>query len=264
MELYDPRPTVAIPDLNGKYERFLLAIEHAPPTEHFLILLGDMIDDGSGVQQILRHLREIHAEHGLQVLAGNHEELMINALCGLPGMRHAIDPTPGDTPEWRRWLRNGGRATLESYRSKRALISDVEWLIQHSKRWVVRHRWLYSHATRPHPAQQPLSVEQLTPSGADMLLWDRPTGTANLYALPENLIGSVHGHTPRPIPERLLGPDRKPAWFIDLGKQARDIAVHHSETGPHVLHAPPLVLDTRPASPRFGEALVARFRRKAT
>ncbi|GGR03624.1 metallophosphoesterase [Deinococcus ruber] len=263
MELYDPRPTVAIPDLNGKYERFLLALEHAPPAEHFLVFLGDMIDDGPGVRQILQHLRQIHAEHGLQVLAGNHEELMINALCGLPGERHPIDPTPRDTPEWQRWLRNGGRATLASYDSKQELVSDVQWLMQHSKRWFIRRRWLYSHATRPHPDQQPISPEQRTPAGADLLLWDRPTSTANLYELREDLIGSVHGHTPRPQPDRLLGPDRKPAWFIDLGKHARDIAIHHSETGAHVLKAPPVIQESRAQSVspvRFPTL----FRKKAT
>ncbi|WP_189092947.1 metallophosphoesterase [Deinococcus ruber] len=268
MELYDPRPTVAIPDLNGKYDRFLLAVEHAKPSEHFLVFLGDLIDDGPGVRQILQHLQHLHAEHGLQVLAGNHEELMINALCGLPGARHALDPTPRDTPEWQRWLRNGGQATLASYARKQDLIRDVEWLMTQSKRWFVRDRWLYSHATRPHPTQQPITEAQRTATGADLLLWDRPTSSSNLYELREELIGSVHGHTPRAQPERLLGPDRKPAWFMDLGKHARDIAIHHSVTGPHVLTAPPLVQDTRaqsrPAALRLGASLSTLFKQRST
>ncbi len=267
MELHDPRPTVAIPDLNGDYERFLLAVEHAPPTEHFLVFLGDLIDSGPGVRQILRHLRQIHMDHGVQVLAGNHEELMMNALCGLPENRHPIDPTPRNTPEWQRWLRNGGKATLDSYADKQELINDVQWLLKHSKRWFVRSGWMYSHATRPHPTQQPISVTQRTPTGADPLLWARPSSAADLHVLRSELIGSVHGHTPRPQPDRLLGPDRKPAWFIDLGKQAYDIAIHHSVTGPRVLTAAPLLHVDRRQEPLtsttlFGASLSTLFGKK--
>ncbi|WP_425144832.1 metallophosphoesterase [Deinococcus sp.] len=237
MSLHDQRPTVAVPDLNGKYERLELALLHAPPREHFLVLLGDLIDEGSGSAAIMRDLRRVHAEYGLQVLVGNHEELMMNALYGLPGQRHPIDATPRPTREWRRWLSNGGQQTLDSYRSKAALIEDAQWFRQHAKRWLIRSGWLYSHATRPHVHQQPITEQQLIASGVDPLLWDRPGGTSNLYELREDLIGSVHGHTPQRVPERLMGPDRKPAWMIDLGKTARDIAVHHSEKGVLILRA---------------------------
>ncbi|ULH14213.1 metallophosphoesterase (plasmid) [Deinococcus sp. KNUC1210] len=244
MELHDRRPTVAIPDLNGRYERLLLALDYAPPRDHFLVLMGDMIDEGNGSAQILRDVRQIHAEFGLQVLAGNHEELMINALFGPPGQRHAPDARPRDTDEWRRWLKNGGQGTLDSYRSKKALLEDAEWLRGHAKRWFIRDRWLYSHATRPHVMQRPITEEQLIATGVDLLLWDRPGGTSNLYELREDLIGSVHGHTPQRTPEKMTGPDKKPAWFIDLGKTARDIAVHHSEQGVKILKAEPITPKT--------------------
>ena len=267
MELHDHRPTVAIPDLNGKYERFLMAVNYAPPSEHFLVLLGDMVDDGNGTAQILRDIRQIHAEFGLQVVAGNHEELMINALFGPPGDRHAPDAKPRDTPEWKRWLKNGGQSTLDSYRSKKALIEDVEWLRSHAKRWFIRDRWLYSHATRPHVMQRPITEEQLIATGVDLLLWDRPGGTSNLYELREDLLGSVHGHTPQRVPERMVGPDRKPAWFIDLGKTARDIAVHHSEKGVEVLKAE--IVAAKPQKgglklPRTGTSLLGLLKNRRT
>ena len=254
MQLHDRRPTVAVPDLNGRYERLRLALEFAPPAEHFLVLLGDLIDHGPESARILRLVRRIHEKYGLQVLAGNHEELMMNALFGPPGQRHPADAHPRSTPEWKRWLSNGGQATLDSYPSAALLIEDAQWLRQHAKRWFIRERWLYSHATRPHVSQRPISEEQLKASGLDLLLWDRPSGGANLYELRPDLLGSVHGHTPQRVPERLVGPDRKPAWLLDLGKHSPDIAVHHSALGVKFLRGTPPTA-AAPPGPTSGQSV---------
>lgn len=236
------RPTVAIPDLNGTLPRFHRALTFAAPASHHLILLGDVIDHGPDARALLSELRAIHREHHLQYLAGNHEELLINAIYGPPGQRHAPSAKPTDAPEWRKWLKNGGQASLDSYRSSKDLLSDAEWIRTTAKRWIVRGGWLYSHASRPAPAELRYSELAAAQQGFDTLLWQRPRVSSDLPSLDAALVGSVHGHTPRTAPEQLLGPDRKPAWFIDLGRTTRQLALHHSETGVHLLDGTPAPL----------------------
>jgi len=252
----DHLPTVAIPDLNSTLPRFHRALTFASPEAHHLILLGDVIDHGADTRALLAELRAIHREHHLHYLAGNHEELLINAIYGPPGHRHAPSATPTDTPEWRKWLNNGGQATLDSYRSTKDLLSDAEWIRMTAKRWIVRHGWLYSHATRPSAAELRYTEDHAAQKGHDTLLWHRPRLSQDLPALGAALIGSVHGHTPRTAPERLMGPDNKPAWFIDLGRTTRQLALHHSETGVHLLDGTPapMTLSTPLYFPRLDHA----------
>lgn len=237
-------PTVAIPDLHNNLARLHLALTHAPPATHHLILLGDVIDHGPDARRLLTTIRAIHATHHLQLLAGNHEELMINALYGPPGRRHPPNAIPTDAPEWRKWLTHGGQATFDNYPSSTVLLNDAEWIRVNAKRWIVRHGWLYSHATRPTPDELQSSEHQRAQTTHDTLLWHRPRLSDDLPSLDPALIGSVHGHTPRTTPTELTGPDAKPAWFLDLGRHHRHFAVHHNDTGVHVLTP-----NTRPIGP---------------
>jgi hypothetical protein len=231
-------PTVAIPDLHGSLRRFHLALSHALPDAHHLIMLGDVIDNGTDTQALLAEIRALHDTHHLQYIVGNQEELMINAIYGLPGHRHAPSAEPQDTREWRNWLLNGGQDTLDTYDDQAALLSDAEWIRTHAKRWIIRNNWLYAHATRPGPNEQHSSEHQLFLDGGDKILWARPRASRDLHDLDSALTGSVHGHTPRTTPGFVSDRLGKPAWFIDLGPNTLKIAIHHSETGVHVLDTP--------------------------
>ena len=235
---HDHSPTVAIPDLHGSLGRFHLALSHAPPEANQLILLGDVIDHGPDTPTILAEIRTLHDTHHLRYLAGNHEQLMINAIYGPPGHRHAPSATVQNTREWRNWFRSGGRDTVDSYADPAALLSDAEWIRTHAKRWIIHNNWLYSHATRPGPNTRHSSEHQLVLDGKDALLWPRPRVPADLHDLHPTLTGSVHGHTPKTIPAAIYDQYGKPAWFIDLGPNTPKIAIHHSETGVHVLDTP--------------------------
>ena len=255
-------PTVAIPDLHGSLRRFHLALSHAPPEHHHLILLGDVIDTGHDTPAILAEIRNLHDTHHLQYLAGNHEQLMIDAVYGPPGHRHAPSTDPQDTREWNTWFMNGGQDTLDSYDTPAALLNDAEWIRTHTKRWIIHNDWLYSHATRPGPNTRHSSEHQLVLDGKDALLWPRPRIPANLHDLHPTLTGSVHGHTPRTVPTAIHDHHGKPAWFIDLGPNTLKIAIHHSETGVHVLDTPaerPGLLSAFHTTTEFSDHLLVRL-----
>jgi hypothetical protein len=235
---HDHFPTVAIPDLHGSLHRFRLALSHAPPETHRLILLGDVIDTGHDTPALLAEIRTLHDTHGLQYLAGNHEQLMIDAIYGPPGNRHAPSATPTNTREWKNWLLNGGQKTLDSYDTPAAFLDAAEWIRTHTKRWIIQSGRLYSHATRPDPNTRHSSEHQLVLDGKDALLWPRPRVPDDLPDLHPSLAGSVHGHTPKAKPTAIHDRHGKPAWFIDLGPNTSKIAIHHSETGVHVYDAP--------------------------
>jgi serine/threonine protein phosphatase 1 len=101
----------AIGDIHGRHDLLVELLErigdHGRSLETkaktHLILLGDMVDRGPDSAKVLRLVRKIQAQHeSMVVLRGNHEELMLGALDGRPGML-------------RGWMRTGGRATLRSF-----------------------------------------------------------------------------------------------------------------------------------------------------
>lgn len=69
--------------------------------EDQLITLGDYVDRGPGVREVLNWLISRHERGTLRALAGNHEEVMLEAR--------------DDADTFADWLGFGGRATLASY-----------------------------------------------------------------------------------------------------------------------------------------------------
>lgn len=103
----------AIGDVHGEAARLrqlhtIIRNQHQlkyPNKSMKLIHLGDYVDrgpDSAGVIDLLIELSE-DASLSLMALAGNHEEMMLNALS---------DDTP-DSYDF--WVKNGGKETLESY-----------------------------------------------------------------------------------------------------------------------------------------------------
>ncbi|MEP7007064.1 MAG: metallophosphoesterase family protein [Sphingomonas bacterium] len=75
-----------------------------PPADSVhVVLLGDLVDRGPDSAGVLRLAHEIQSRSGLLVvLKGNHEELMVRAIDGEPGVM-------------RTWMKVGGAETLMSY-----------------------------------------------------------------------------------------------------------------------------------------------------
>ncbi len=119
----------AIGDIHGRLDLMkdlLNRIEkHAaslPPARSVhIVILGDMVDRGPESAEVLRYLYGVQQATGrLIVLQGNHEELMLRALAGEPGMLRA-------------WMRIGGSATIRSFGlepphrddDQRAAVNDI-------------------------------------------------------------------------------------------------------------------------------------------
>lgn len=100
----------AIGDIHGRHDllKSLLALidDHSAAMNekgsHHIIVLGDMIDRGPDSRAVIRTLRELGRKSEITVLLGNHEEMMLRAIDGEPGVMKA-------------WLRFGGDATLRSF-----------------------------------------------------------------------------------------------------------------------------------------------------
>lgn len=101
----------AIGDVHGRADLLRLLMEkirqddaaRGPARRRYVVVLGDLIDRGPDSARVLRMLAQAQQMRGnLIVLLGNHEELMLRALAGEPGLLIA-------------WLRMGGDATLRSF-----------------------------------------------------------------------------------------------------------------------------------------------------
>ncbi|HEU5140340.1 MAG TPA: metallophosphoesterase family protein [Bacillales bacterium] len=94
--------TLAISDIHGELEKFERLLEKISydPSEDQLILLGDYIDRGPQSMAVVDKVMKLEAE-GAIALKGNHDDMMEKAF--------------EDESQIKRWLRNGGMQTLESY-----------------------------------------------------------------------------------------------------------------------------------------------------
>jgi Calcineurin-like phosphoesterase len=97
-----PARTIAIGDIHGcDVALEVLLRELALTAEDTVIVLGDVVDRGPDTKSCIDRLLELRQTCPLVFLAGNHEEMFLNALSG---------------GEWSRaWLGYGGQEMLDSY-----------------------------------------------------------------------------------------------------------------------------------------------------
>ena len=183
--------TYAIGDIHGRLDLLRAAIgaiaAHARGGAHQVICLGDYVDRGPASRGVVETLMTLVANAPWRCLLGNHEDMMARSL-----RSHERD-------EIDRWLRNGGDATLDSYRDK-VPAAHLEWLESLPLLHRDAHR-LYVHAGVAPGAPVDLQDKRT-------FVWIREAFlTAEASALPCHV---VHGHTPfwrmKPdphLPERL-------------------------------------------------------------
>lgn len=102
--------TYALADLHGRYDLLEAAIEtitnHAGSSPATIVALGDYIDRGPDSQKVIERLRQWRIPHlRLIALKGNHEAMLCDVVHGRA------------EESW--WRRQGGDATLRSYREAR-------------------------------------------------------------------------------------------------------------------------------------------------
>jgi serine/threonine protein phosphatase 1 len=108
----------AIGDIHGRLDLFeqLVAMVEADdaargPADTTVILLGDLIDRGPASAGVIDAARAWRQRRKLRILAGNHEEMLLNSFERLETLRH--------------FLRYGGRETLLSYPISRELYEQM-------------------------------------------------------------------------------------------------------------------------------------------
>ena len=117
----------AIGDIHGRldlFEALIEAIERddasAPAADTTVVLLGDLVDRGPNSAGVVARARAWQQSRPVRLLAGNHEEMFLDALEDVAVLRH--------------FLRHGGRETALSYGIPRktyeeATLEDLQSLL---------------------------------------------------------------------------------------------------------------------------------------
>jgi serine/threonine protein phosphatase 1 len=95
---------IAIGDIHGRLDRLNRLLSALPPYRP-LVFLGDYIDRGPDSRGVIERLIGLARRRDCVILCGNHEDMLLDALC---------DTYDGAVSDW---LRNGGDTTLRSYRA---------------------------------------------------------------------------------------------------------------------------------------------------
>jgi serine/threonine protein phosphatase 1 len=172
--------TYAIGDIHGSLDKLRTLVaacrEHAGAQPARFVFLGDYIDRGPDSAGVIRFMMRLQDEMGAGVIAlmGNHEALALES-------RH-------HTATLNNWLRNGGRATLESYGVR--TIADLpaehlNWLGSLSLRYDDGRRFFVHAGIDP---EKPLDAQDSTD-----LLWIREPFLSDRRDHGRLI---VHGHTP--------------------------------------------------------------------
>jgi serine/threonine protein phosphatase 1 len=192
---------IAIGDIHGCVKTFRVLVKdelRLTPNDH-LIVLGDMIDRGPDSKGVIDEIIALK-ERGIrvQVLQGNHEEMMINASLNNESLDY--------------WLRNGGQETLDSFGVKHVSEIPTSYLdfIRFTELYIETAETIFVHAGLNFNKSNPFS-------DYDSMKWIRkmevdPTKIGNRTI--------VHGHVPAPLP--LLLKSRKFNINLDAGCVYKD------------------------------------------
>ena len=162
-------------DVHGHYNGLIELIRLiAPAPDDEIFFLGDLIDRGPESARVVEFV--MHSGHAC--LLGNHEDLMLKALCGDRSVMSG-----------RRWALNGGDTTLEDYSERHAALLGLHLAWMQSLPTFIDLGDLFLVHAGVHP-QVPLEKQCF-----EEFLWVREE---HLYCrkpyFPDKLI--LHGHTP--------------------------------------------------------------------
>ncbi|MBC8082444.1 MAG: serine/threonine protein phosphatase [Hymenobacter sp.] len=144
-----------IGDVHGCYHTFRELLRHWQPEQELLVQTGDLVDRGRFVPECVGLAMELETRFPDRTvfLKGNHEACMLTHY----GLR-------GPYPAWLEW---GGRATVQQYAGRPALLSaHLHWLARRPLLWENTHL-LISHAGI---ADTPDPLDEDHPDG---ILWRR-------------------------------------------------------------------------------------------
>ncbi len=170
----------AIGDIHGCVKTFkkLLFDEIRIQKTDKIFCVGDYIDrgkDSKGVIDVILDLRE--KGYSIQTLMGNHEEMLLKAA--------------QDVTKLELWIKNGGNATLRSFKISNLDDLPVKYLnfFRDTKYYITTSKYIFVHAGLNFNLDNPFLDKKA-------MLWTRDTEYDLLKAKGRIVI---HGHTPTPI-----------------------------------------------------------------
>lgn len=201
-----------IADIHGQYAMLLDMLEQIDlgPSDQ-LYVLGDLTDRGPDSLAVVRY---IMSQSNVQVIRGNHDQMLLNYFADKPGAEE-------------RWMRNGGQVTLDALLSipseERNAILD--WLAS-LPLYLLLDKYILVHAglrMRPHESVTDLLNQQ----ELDDLIWIRDDFYLRA-AVDQHVV--IFGHTRTP---RLYGNEICSIWHdpVHHDKIGIDCGAHAAERG---------------------------------
>ncbi|MBF0558823.1 MAG: serine/threonine protein phosphatase [Nitrospirae bacterium] len=168
---------IAVGDIHGCFDLLTVLIEKIigfSPHEDMLIFMGDYIDRGMKVKEVVRYVSELKEKSpdAVILLKGNHEDMAYNAL------------TSGDVEEeMLYWLLNKGDKTITSFGGREQTKEHLIPFIESLQLYYETDTHIFVHAGIPYG-------KDLGTATSEELLWDRTLSYAGEKTL-------VVGHTPK-------------------------------------------------------------------
>ena len=177
----------AFSDIHGQRQLFNAVMDKIGPDDK-VYFLGDAIDRGPDGWAIFKQIMD---DPRITFICGNHEDMMINALCNFPEIEWNHDVEV--------WGWNGNSTTLDGiYEDNPAVVKSY---LDRAKNLPI-----FQTYTNPSGDEFWLShagcdyTEHINELTREQLIWDRSHFLTNMWYhdSPENLY-IIHGHTPTPI-----------------------------------------------------------------
>lgn len=164
---------IAIGDIHG-LDDTLAALLARLPAEGTLVFLGDYLDRGPAVKDVLERLMALAQTRPCVFLRGNHEDMALKALAG-------------DVEALGTWRMNGGDTTLASYGGE--IPPEHLSFLERTRFYYETPQYIFVHAGLP-PGRRPEDVDD-----PEILCWIRRPFLDSQYHWGKLVI---HGHTPTP------------------------------------------------------------------
>jgi serine/threonine protein phosphatase 1 len=168
---------IAIGDIHGCFDSFRELVEKRIRLLRAdrLVLLGDYIDRGSDIKEVIDYILELQSEgYDIIPLRGNHESMLLDTLENERNMTG--------------WSMNGGLDTLQSFRVESVGDLNPEYLMFFStlRFYYCEDNFIFVHAGFDDRLENPFEDKV-------QMLWSRREAYSNPFFNGKIII---HGHTP--------------------------------------------------------------------
>lgn len=198
-------------DIHGYYDAFMELLERIHFTEEdYLYVLGDTIDKGPESFRVLRYIMQTE---NMELILGNHEEFLLEALKSrVYGKRNFID--------MKLWCKHGGEKTFKQFMKMSAEGQQeiFKFLSTRPLYKIIGNTVLVHGGVILHKEQYSSWEELLKEQDRQTLLWAKEEFLTHPFDI--NLEGRViFGHTPTSEIQRVRGEEQTPGKVWIDGKR---------------------------------------------